>query len=92
MRQVVESKLESRLAEHHALKDEDERQPWLVMTIYLNASFRQNLVTLTVKISKVRDRSNSGIKFNSKLVLPYLERAKNVLRALPSIYLHRIST
>ncbi|WP_150141255.1 transposase [Candidatus Enterovibrio escicola] len=28
---------------------------------------------ITIKVPKVRDRTGSGIKFNSKLVLPYLK-------------------
>ena len=36
-----------------------------------------------IKIPKVRDRSGSGIKFNSSLLPPYLKRAKNINELLP---------
>lgn len=40
---------------------------------------------VTVKVPKVRDRSGSGVKFNSTIVPPYVRRHKmgNVLNALP---------
>jgi transposase-like protein len=45
-----------------------------------------------IKIPKVRDRSGSGIKFNSSLLPPYLKRAKNINELLPWLYLKGIST
>ena len=45
-----------------------------------------------VKIPKVRDRSNAGIKFNSNLLPPYLKRAKSIEELIPWLYLKGIST
>jgi len=45
-----------------------------------------------VRIPKVRDRSGSGIKFNSELIPPYLKRSKNMEEFLPWLYLRGIST
>jgi len=45
-----------------------------------------------IKIPKVRDRSGSGIKFNSSLLPPYLKRAKSINELLPWLYLKGIST
>jgi transposase-like protein len=45
-----------------------------------------------VKVPKVRDRSGSGIKFNSQLVPPYVRRTPCVSAALPWLYLKGIST
>jgi transposase-like protein len=45
-----------------------------------------------VKVPKVRDRSGSGIKFNSQLVPPYVRRTPRVSAALPWLYLKGIST
>ncbi len=45
-----------------------------------------------VRVPKVRDRSGSGIKFNSALVPPYVRKAKSVEAALPWLYLRGIST
>ena len=55
-------------------------------------SIHTDLGDLDVKISKVIDSSNSGIKFNSKLVQPYLKPAKNIEELLPWLYLSWIST
>jgi len=45
-----------------------------------------------VRVPKVRDRSGSGVKFNSALVPPYVRKAKTVEAALPWLYLRGIST
>ena len=36
-----------------------------------------------VKIPKVRDRSGSGVKFNSAIVPPYVRKSPRVSKALP---------
>jgi len=45
-----------------------------------------------VSVPKVRDRSGSGIKFNSALVPPHVRKAQCVEAALPWLYLRGIST
>ena len=45
-----------------------------------------------VQVPKVRDRSGSGVKFNSALVPPYVRRSARVAAALPWLYLKGIST
>ena len=47
---------------------------------------------IPVKVPKVRDRSGQGIKFNSKIVPPYLKRTKTVDEFIPWLYLKGIST
>jgi putative transposase len=47
---------------------------------------------VAVRVPKVRDRSGSGIKFNSAIVPPYVRKAKRVEAALPWLYLRGIST
>jgi len=47
---------------------------------------------IPVKVPKVRDRSNQGIKFNSQLVPPYLKRTRNLEEFIPWLYLKGIST
>ena len=47
---------------------------------------------VSVRVPKVRDRSRSGVKFNSALVPPYVRKAKRVEAALPWLYLRGIST
>jgi transposase-like protein len=45
-----------------------------------------------VRVPKVRDRSGSGVKFNSALVPPYVRKAQRVEAAVPWLYLRGIST
>ena len=47
---------------------------------------------VAVQVPKVRDRSGSGVKFNSALVPPYVRRSARVSAALPWLYLKGIST
>lgn len=47
---------------------------------------------IPVKVPKVRDRSRSGIKFNSNIVPPYIRKSPCVSAALPWLYLKGIST
>ena len=47
---------------------------------------------VSVSIPKVRDRSGSGIKFNSSIVPPYVRKSPRVAAALPWLYLRGIST
>jgi len=41
---------------------------------------------VAVRVPKVRDRSGSGVKFNSALVPPYVRKARRVEAALPWLY------
>lgn len=50
------------------------------------------LGAVSVRVPKVRDRSGSGVKFNSALVPPYVRKAQRVEAALPWLYLRGIST
>ena len=47
---------------------------------------------VSVRVPKVRDRAGTGVKFNSKLVPPYVRRSARVAAALPWLYLKGIST
>ncbi|TXF10006.1 IS256 family transposase [Pelomicrobium methylotrophicum] len=45
-----------------------------------------------VRVPKVRDRSGTGVKFNSRLVPPFVRRSQRMSAALPWLYLKGIST
>lgn len=47
---------------------------------------------VAVKVPKVRDRSGSGVKFNSTIVPLYARKSPRVSAALPWLYLNGIST
>ncbi len=46
----------------------------------------------SVKVTKVRDRWGSGVKFNSSMVPPYVRKLARVSAALPWLYLKSILT
>lgn len=90
--QAVEAELELLLADYKPLVTESGRQG-VVRNGYLpERTIQTGLGDIEVKVPKVRDRTKQGIKFNSKLVPPYLKRAQAIEELLPWLYLKGIST
>jgi transposase-like protein len=90
--EAVESELEGFMLEFKELKNDSGRQV-VVRNGYLpEREILTGIGPVTVKVPKVRDRSSSGIKFNSKLLPPYLRRTKSMQDLLPWLYLKGIST
>ena len=89
---AIEAEVAAFIEQHRALKT-DEDKAVVVRNGYLpERSIQTGLGDIEVKVPKVRDRSGSGIKFNSSLVPPYLKRTKNIEEFLPWLYLRGIST
>ena len=55
-------------------------------------TIQSGLGDIDVQVSKVRDKSKQGIKFNSLLIPPYLKRTESIEKLLPVLYLKGIST
>ncbi len=92
IRQTVEAELQV-LLEEHADKTVDGGKPAVVRNGYLpDRTIQTGIGDVAVRVPKVRDRSNLGIKFNSALVPPYLKRAKSIEELIPWLYLKGIST
>jgi putative transposase len=90
--QAVESELSEFLGQYQGLKDDNGRQA-VVRNGYLPARMiATGIGEVAVQVPKVRDRSGSGIKFNSLLLPPYLKRSRSVEEVLPWLYLKGIST
>jgi len=90
--QAVESELQVLLDEHSQRRLPDGRQA-VVRNGYLPERIVQTGIgDVQVKVPKVRDRSGSGVYFNSSLLPPYLKRAKSIEELLPWLYLKGIST
>lgn len=90
--QAVEAELQT-LLERHADKRTEDGRLAVVRNGYLpERDFQTGIGSMPVRIPKVRDRSGSGVKFNSELVPPYLRRTKSVEMLLPWLYLKGIST
>ena len=89
---AVEAELEALLEDCSSLRLEDGRAA-VVRNGYLpGRAVQTGIGDVEVRVPKVRDRSGSGIVFNSSLLPPYLKRAKNVEEFLPWLYLKGVST
>jgi len=90
--QAVEVELSHLLDVHRDKKLGDGRQA-IVRNGYLPArTLQTGIGDVDIQVPKVRDRSDSGIKFNSNLLPPYLKRTKSIEELLPWLYLKGIST
>ena len=90
--EAVQAELEQLLKQFSDLTDEHGRQA-IVRNGYLpERTVQTGVGDVAVKVPKVRDRSGSGVKFNSALLPPYLKRAKSVDELIPWLYLRGIST
>lgn len=79
--------------ERHGSLETTEGKAAVVRNGYLpERQIQTGLGGIEVKVPKVRDRSNSGIKFNSSLIPPYLKRTRSIEEFLPWLYLRGIST
>ncbi len=75
--QAVESELTNLLENNRSLTTENGKQA-IVRNGYLpERTIQTGLGDIAVKIPKVRDRTGSGLKFNSSLVPPYLKPAEH---------------
>ncbi len=89
---AIEAEVAAFLKQHGSLKT-DEGKSAVVRNGYLpERAIQTGLGDIEVKVPKVRDRSGSGIKFNSSLIPPYLKRTRNIEEFLPWLYLRGIST
>ncbi len=76
--EAVHAELEALLAQYQDQKTPDGRQA-VVRNGYLpERTVQTGIGDVPVQVPKVRDRSGSGIRFNSNLLPPYLKRAKSL--------------
>ncbi|MHC4397766.1 MAG: IS256 family transposase [Planctomycetota bacterium] len=90
--EAVQVELGDLLFQFEALKTEDGRQAVVRNGFLPEREILTGIGPVKVKVPKVRDRSGSGVKFNSKLLPPYLRRSKSLEETLPWLYLKGIST
>jgi putative transposase len=89
---AIEAEVTAFIEQYSTLKT-DEGKLAVVRNGYLpERPIQTGLGNIKVKVPKVRDRSESGIKFNSSLVPPYLKRTRHIEEFLPWLYLRGIST
>ncbi len=89
---AVEMELDALLANYRDLKLTNGQQV-VVRNGYLpERTVQTGIGNVEVKVPKIRDRSASGIKFNSTILPPYLKRSKSMEELIPWLYLKGIST
>jgi putative transposase len=92
IKQAIEAELVGMLSNYEDLKLIDGRQA-VVRNGYLpERTIQTGIGDVSIKIPKVRDRSGSGIQFNSSLLPPYLRRTKSIEELIPWLYLKGLST
>ena len=90
--QAVDAELSEFLEQYREVQDASGRQG-VVRNGYLpERTMTTGIGEVSVKVPKVRDRTKSGIKFNSLLLPPYLKRTRSVEEVLPWLYLKGVST
>jgi putative transposase len=92
LQRAIEAEVEQVLAEFAPVSLIDGRRA-VVRNGYLPArEILTSVGPVEVQVPKVRDRSGSGVKFNSALAPPYVRRSARVAAALPWLYLKGISS
>lgn len=90
--EAVNTELTALLEQYADLKTPDGQQA-VVRNGYLpKRTIQTGVGDIEVQVPKVRDRSGSGIKFNSNLLPPYLKRAKSMDELIPWLYLRGVSS
>ncbi|RQU48233.1 IS256 family transposase [Burkholderia cenocepacia] len=92
IQQAIEAELKTLLERYSNVKTLDGRQA-VVRNGYLpERAVVTAIGPVTVHVPKVRDRSGSGVKFNSEIVPPYVRKLPRVSSALPWLYLRGVSS
>lgn len=90
--EAVDTELEALLAQYGDLKTSDGRQAIVRNGHLPERQVQTGIGDVAVQVPKVRDRSGSGIRFNSTLLPPYLKRAKSLDELIPWLYLRGVSS
>ncbi|MFT6917261.1 MAG: putative transposase [Motiliproteus sp.] len=90
--QAVETELQTLLDQHADRRLTDGRQAVVRNGHLPKRTVQTGIGDVEIEVPKVRDRSESGVCFNSALLPPYLKRARSVEELLPWLYLKGIST
>ena len=89
---AVELELDALLSNYRDLKLTNGQQVVARNGYLPERTVQTGIGNVEVKVPKIRDRSASGIKFNSTIVPPYLKRSKSMEELIPWLYLKGIST
>ncbi len=92
VRQAVQAELEEFLAAHEEKCDEHGRAAVVRNGHLPEREVLTGIGAVAVRVPKVRSRTEESVVFRSRLVPPYVRKAKSVEAALPWLYLRGIST
>lgn len=96
LRTAVQAEVSGFISEYAHLLDEEGRQRLVRHGFLPERDMTTGIGKVSVQVPRVRDRGSnsdgSKIKFTSKIVPPYLRKAKSVEDLLPWLYLKGIST
>ncbi len=90
--QAVEAELQALLEQHAQRKLPDGRQAVVRNSFLPERTIQTGIGDVEIKVPKVRDKSDSGLCFNSSLLPPYLKCSSSIEELLPWLYLRGIST
>ena len=90
--QAVEAELDSLLRQYKDIKAPDGRKAVVRNGHLPKRTVQTGVGDVEVQVPKVRDRSGSGIRFNSQLLPPYLKRARSLEELIPWLYLRGVSS
>ena len=80
---AVESELQGLLDQYADVSAPDGRQAVVRNGHLPKRTIQTGVGDVEVQVPKVRDRSGSGIRFNSQLLPPYLKRARSLDELIP---------
>lgn len=89
---AVESELQGLLNQYADVSTPDGRQAVVRNGHLPKRTIQTGVGDVEVQVPKVRDRSGSGIRFNSQLLPPYLKRAQSLDELIPWLYLRGVSS
>ena len=89
---AVESELQGLLDQYADVSAPDGRQAVVRNGHLPKRTIQTGVGDVEVQVPKVRDRSGSGIRFNSQLLPPYLKRARSLDELIPWLYLRGVSS
>lgn len=92
IQQYVDAELQELLAQHRSCLTETGK-PSVVRNGYLpEREIQTGIGGVSVKIPKVRSRSDKPVTFRSALVPPYVRKTRSLEAAIPWLYLKGVST
>ena len=89
---AVESELQCLLSQHAGVLTPEGCQAVVRNGHLPKRTIQTGVGDVEVQVPKVRDRSGSGIRFNSQLLPPYLKRAQSLDELIPWLYLRGVSS